>query len=56
MVVITLHELEVWGETTERCQVAVSSIIAYDEALFHSQDDLGSARTSILRPTLRVGG
>jgi hypothetical protein len=44
MVVIAAHEHDVWEQLIERHQVAVSAIIAYDEARFHSRDQLGFSK------------
>jgi hypothetical protein len=41
MIVIAAHEHGVWEQLTEQCEIAVSAIVAYDEALFHSRDDFG---------------
>jgi hypothetical protein len=55
MVVIALHEHGAWNQLTERCQVAVSSIIAYDEAQFHSRDGLGFSKKIDLRGDIAEG-
>jgi hypothetical protein len=55
MIVIALHEHDAWDQVIDKCGIAVSSIIAYDEARFHSQDPLGFSRRIDLPGEIAAG-
>lgn len=45
--VIALHQAGVWEQFCDRYDVVVSEIVADDEALWHSRDDVTGARATI---------